>query len=64
MPAWYPEGNAPAPGDTEERSAQKVNQLLYDLRGDKGPAWFPEGSKPQPGDDYERSLAKINALNS
>lgn len=59
--AWFPEGSEPKSGDTERRSSQKINYLLY-AAAPSSLDYFPEGTEPQPGDTQRRSLQKINAL--
>lgn len=64
MPSYFPEGNAPHPQDSVERSLQKINSELYDTLASftSMPTFFPEGGIPHPQDDIRRSLQKINGL--
>lgn len=63
MPAtWFPEQNTALPSDSENRSAQKWNGILFDSIGNRSLPCFPENCQPLPTDDIERSLKKIDAL--
>jgi len=61
VPVWFEENNTATPNDSEQRSLQKWNALLYASVGNVATC-YPEGARPLPSDDEERSTRKINAL--
>lgn len=60
--SMFPEGDTAKPFDDEDRSAKKLNEILYAIHGNVGFTPFPEGVQPLPGDDLRRSLVKIDAI--
>jgi hypothetical protein len=60
--SFFPEGNTVLSTDDEQRTAQKLNQILFDANGNVGSVPFPEGTEPKTGDDLQRSLVKIVAI--
>lgn len=62
MPGYFVEGNTAQVCDSEQRSLQKWNSLLYDAHGNIGDVPFPEGTRPLASDDEHRSEVKINAI--
>lgn len=43
MPSYFPEGNIAQPQDYQERSLQKINDLLYGGGGGGSPAYMATG---------------------
>jgi len=62
VPDYFPEGNAALVTDSDQRSLQKWNDLLYQTHGNVGGVPYPEGVRPLASDDEQRSRIKINAI--